>query len=253
MRTDPQSLLSFLYRIFLIPTLVVSSTVLTGELSSAVFTSSSVLAKANGISKSETTTPNESAPAYHWNLNDGNLPLITMADHIAGGVDFSITYSMDQFEFPLFQSLYYNERIGKYILIVMPKQGRRAEFIDLSPLEGWAQVEATGNAPLRLVDKGYAKQISTKDGTIYIFTTFEDDELHCTQIRDRDGLVINLRYTNEAAIDSIVDHSFRSHTSDDTAIESNERPSFPGLRRWLSRTFRANTSRETIANRDCVV
>jgi hypothetical protein len=210
MRTHRRWLFAFFYRSFFIPALVISSAVLMGELSPAVFTSSSVLAKADDMLKKETTTHHESTAAYHWNLTDGNLPLITMPDHIAGGVDFSITYSMDQFEFPLFQSLYYNERIGKYILMVMPKDGRRAEFINLSPLEEWAPVETNGNSTLHLVDKGYAKQISTRDGTVYIFTSFIDGELHCSQIRDRDGLVISLKYTNQAAIDSIADSSGRT-------------------------------------------
>ena len=89
-------------------------------------------------------------PTYRWNLNDAGLPLLSLPDHIRGAVDLSITYSMDQFQFPLLQSLYYNERVGKYILMVIPKDEARAEFIDLVPGKVRHQFEAKGNSSLRL-------------------------------------------------------------------------------------------------------
>src|SRR6185503_17201065 len=44
----------------------------------------------------------------------------------------------------------------------------------------------------------------------YTFATFADGELHCSQINDQDGLVINLKYTTESFIDTISDASGRT-------------------------------------------
>jgi len=158
----------------------------------------------------ETRTASNSMLPYRWNLDDAGLPLLSLPAHIREAVDLSITYSMDQFQFPLFQSLYYNERAGKYILMVMPKSGGRAEFIDLTAVKGSRQFEAKVNSRLRLEDKGHAKLLTTGEGTVYTFAPLGNGEFHCTQIRDRDGSVINLRYTNNAAIDTIVDTSGRT-------------------------------------------
>jgi len=78
---------------------------------------------------------------------------------------------MDQFQFPLFQSLYYNERAGKYILMVMPKDGGRAEFIDLANVKDRSQFEAKGNSSLRLEEKGYVSH--TVDGRTYVYQATE--------------------------------------------------------------------------------
>src|SRR5580765_1716843 len=66
----------------------------------------------------------DSLAIYRWNLADENQPLISLPDHVGAGVDWSLSYSLDQFEFPLFQSVYYNQRARKYILMVIAKQGR---------------------------------------------------------------------------------------------------------------------------------
>ena len=64
-----------------------------------------------------------------WNLDDASLPLLSLPEHISGAVDLAITLARS-ISFPLFQSLYYNAQAGKYILMVMPKDQARAEFID---------------------------------------------------------------------------------------------------------------------------
>lgn len=205
MRTSHRQM-SDVYRLFLISAMVVAAVVAFAERGEPFFSGSANVVMANV----ETVSPGNSIVSYRWNLDDAGLPLLSLPDHIRGGVDLSITYSMDQFQFPLFQSLYYNERVGKYILMVMPKDGGRAEFIDLVPVKGRSRFEATGNSSLRLEDKGYAKLLTTGEGTVYTFATFANGEFHCSQITDRDGVVIKLNYTNDASIDSIVDISGRT-------------------------------------------
>ncbi|MCA1608421.1 MAG: hypothetical protein LC730_03040, partial [Acidobacteria bacterium] len=147
---------------------------------------------------------------YRWNLDDHALPLLTLPDRINKTLDLSLTYSLDQFQFPFLQTLYYNKRSGKYILMVMPKGGGRAEFIDLVPVSGRQHFAAKGNSKLRLEDRGHSKLLTTGEGTVYTFARFGDGEFHCSQIKGRHGSVITLKYKQNASIDRIVDISGRT-------------------------------------------
>lgn len=209
MRTSPHPVFN---RLFSISTLVIASIIGLAEAGAFTPGAKSTLVRAASLLDGEVFSENGSISTYHWNLNDEDLPLISLPDHIGEGLDLSLTYSMGQFQFPLFQSLYFNERVGKYILMVIPKQGRGARFIDLDAVEGRGQFQARGESRLFLTDKGNFKLLSTSDGTVYTFEQFEDGELHCSQIKDRDGLVINLRYTNNSSIDTISDPSGRTVT-----------------------------------------
>src|SRR5256885_3789590 len=215
MRNSPRPLFN---RFFSISTLVIVSVIGFAEAGASTPTANPALVRAASLTDGEVFSENGSILTYQWNLSNEGLPLISLPDHLGEGLDLSLTYSMDQFQFPLFQSLYFNERVGKYILMVIPKQGRRAQFIDLDPAEGWGQFEARGESRLVLTDKGNFKLLSTSDGTVYTFAQFADGDLHCSQINDRGGLVINLRYTNNSAIDTIADASGRtisfSYTND---------------------------------------
>lgn len=218
--------LSFFSRSLLVLALAVSATAIAAELRAAAF-SSSETETSSSEARRATASANGSAkrtmPTYRWNLADSELPLISLPEQINGGLDLSLTYSLDQFEFPLFQSLYYNQRAGKYILMVIPKDGgsgqannagelptRRAEFIDLEPVNGRGQFEVNGKPGLRLTDKGSIKLLSTSDGTIYTFALLRDGELHCSQIRDRAGVVLDLKYTDDSSIETIADALGRS-------------------------------------------
>ena len=173
---------------------------------------SPVVVSATTADTSETTlslASKNTISAYKWNLADRDLPLINLPDRLSAGVDLSISYSMGQFQFPLFQSLYYNEQAGKYVLMVMSEQGG-AKFIDLQRSKGQNPNDFTSNSSLRLADKGDAKLISTIDGTVYTFSKFLDGELHCSRINDRTGLVINLKYTDGASLARISDSSGRT-------------------------------------------
>ncbi len=199
------SIQSVLYRLVLISALGAVAVVGFAEIDQSLSGTRRTVASAS----SETASLSSSVSTYVWNLDDASLPLLSLPEHISGAVDLSITYSLDQFQFPLFQSLYYNERAGKSILMVMPKDQGRAEFIDLAQVNG-SQFEATGISGLRLEDRGAAKLLTTREGTEYSFAPFGDGEFHCSRITHRDGMVIKLNYTNDASIETIVDVSGRT-------------------------------------------
>ena len=179
------------------------------ELSPMVFRANPNVAKAANGDSPEATLSKESLPSYRWNLHDDGLPLISLPDHIGGNVDLAITYSLDQFQFPLFQTLYFNRSSGKYILMVMTKESARAEFIVLDPVNAGDHFQSGGNAKVNLLDQGDVKLLTASDGTTYTFAQFDDGELHCNRINDRDGAVINLEYTSDSSIESIADDAGR--------------------------------------------
>ena len=223
MRTDRGSLFPYYSRILLISAFVVSAITLFAESNSAVFLANAALAAPGRGVGGDADASTGSIQSYRWNLSNDGLPLISLPDHIDQALDLSLTYSMAQFEFPLLQSLYYNQRADKYILMLIPREGRdsqaaerrgalnrRAEFVDLDRVEGQDQFAAKGGLSLRLIDKGHIKLLSTSEGTLYTFATLADGELHCSQIKDRDGVVINLGYTSDSSIQTIVDGRGRS-------------------------------------------
>jgi hypothetical protein len=215
----------FSLRSLLVPTLLVLGVAILAVAGPSAFTSQ-VVSAANGTGvEREPLASRRSSSPYRWNLTDEGVPLVNLPDSIGGGLDQSLTYRMDQFEFPLFQSLYYSERAHKYVLMVVQKDdltgrrgnvselaGRRAEFVELIRANDGKAFAANGKLNLRLEDKGGLKLLTTSEGTIYTFALLGDGELHCRQIRDRQGDVINLDYTNESLLGSIYDDRGRTMT-----------------------------------------
>lgn len=197
---------SILYRLVLISALVAIAIVAFAVIDQSPSGTRRTVASAS--TGAESVSPGNSVLTYGWNLDDASLPLLNLPDHISGAVDLSITYSLDQFQFPLFQSLYYNAQAGKYILMVMPKDQGRAEFIDLMQVKG-NQFEATGISGLRLEDRGNAKLLTTSEGTEYRFASLGNGEFHCSRIKDSNGMIIKLKYTNDASIETIADAAGR--------------------------------------------
>jgi hypothetical protein len=170
------------------------------ELNRSIGRTSTVSAATSSV----VSSASDSIAIYPWNLSDGGQPLISLPDHVGAGVDLSLSYSMDQFEFPLFQSIYYNKSARKYILMVIAKQGRRAQFIDLN-----AEQPVSTGAGLKFLENGDSKLLSTQEGTVYTFTPLGDGELHCSSIKDHNGAVITLDYNSDASLNQIEDDSGR--------------------------------------------
>jgi hypothetical protein len=251
MRTHEQSFRNLLLRCLLISGLLVSGATMIAEFGPAAFTSHAAPTAVESVVERQAPAINASAAVYRWNLNDNAMPLISLPDRIGGGVDQHLTYSMDRYEFPLFQSLYYNKRAGKYLLMVIPKEDsgaqtvkangeadRRSEFIELAPTGAAGQFAANGKLSLRLEDRGGVKVLSTKDGTLYTFAAFADGELHCSRINDRHGVVINFKYTSDASIETISDDRGRTITFSYTnAYVSSIAQTWGGSARKLKQTW----------------
>ena len=200
-----------LRRFLLISAFSLSAITLFVEVNLTVFHGNTALA-----SSGERGSDSPSRSTFSWNLTNSSLPLINLPERISEGLDLTLVYSMDQFEFPLSQSLYYNRRAGKYILMVFPKEGRdgggvnrRAEFIDLDRVRGLEQSATNGKLGWRLTDQGQVKLLTTSEGTVYSFARLTDGELHCQQIKDRNGVIVNLEYNSDWSLQTIADGSGR--------------------------------------------
>lgn len=196
-----------LYRVFSVFIVFVASVIGILDVLPLVFTGNAAIVHANGLP----AAPRNIAQSYQWNLRDETKPLISFPDHIGGNLDLALTYSLDQFQFPLFQTLYFNQRAGKYILMVLSKEKGRAEFIELSEA-GRAQFVSDEKSNLRLNDKGGLKVLSAADGTSYTFAKLSDGEFHCGRIDDSAGSVIKLKYSNDALLNAIADDAGRMIT-----------------------------------------
>jgi len=200
------------------------------------------------VSAAPNTSVYESLVIYRWNLADVSQPLISLPDHIEPGVDLSLSYPMNQFEFPLFQSVYYSQSARKYLLMVISRQGRRARVIDLNA--GQRRPDGGG---LSFSDDGDNKLLSTQDGTVSTFAPLGDGELHCSQINSRDGIVIKLHYNREDCLDQITGASGRkidfSYTGDYvSAITQTWGPEARKKQTWAVAADRSFTSQPSFAH-----
>jgi hypothetical protein len=146
---------------------------------------------------------------YDWNLNNSERPLLSLPNHVTTDIDLSLTFPMEQFGFPLFQALYYNDRASKYILLLIPRTTRRAQFIELQKSGPAGSYTSSDGSGIQLLDTNSAKTIRTADATQYTFVRFADGALRCARIRDRNSSIY-LSYTKDGLIHGIIDSSGRT-------------------------------------------
>ena len=200
MRTIPSSKLSLCFALILLCRLFIP-----GSVQASVSPS-----ETSPNAPSEVRTP----PTLAWNVANTQLPLVDLPEQLGPDFDSSFTYPLDQFGFPLFQTLYYNPLVKKYLLMLLPRIAGRAEFLELHQ-SGTSQTFVSNNGPqIQLSDIGGQKRLRTVEGNEYTFTRLNDGEFHCVQIRDRSGVFIHLNYTNDGLIDSLNDSGDRSITFD---------------------------------------
>ena len=164
--------------------------------------------------KTPTTSSVASAAAFKWNVRDRELPLLGLPNsHLTPGFDQSLTYPLDQFSFPIFQALNYNDEHTRYLLPSLSRESKGVHFIEFAPGESKNTYNSIDGSNIKLVDNDNMKVVRTSDGTKYIFVRYPDGEFRCASIRDHGGASLNLLYTaNGLLLHGLVDSSGRTIT-----------------------------------------
>jgi hypothetical protein len=161
---------------------------------------------------------------YRWNVHDQQSPLLGLPDaNLKPGLDRSITYRMAQFNFPIFQSLSYDEENGRYLLPSISPESKGVHFIALEPTERKNTYASTDGSNLKLIDNDSLKTVRAGDGAIYIFVRYPDGEFRCASIKDAGGANLSMLYTaNGLMLHGVVDATGRTLTFNyaKTGIES---------------------------------
>ncbi|MDX6405234.1 MAG: hypothetical protein QOH70_2689 [Blastocatellia bacterium] len=162
-----------------------------------------------------TTIPvNTAGAVYKWNLNEKGLSLLGLPNnHLTAGLDQSLSYPLDQFSFPIFQALSYDDEHTRYLLPSLLKESKGVHFIEFAPAESKNTYTSTDGANIKLTDNDTMKTVRTSDGTRYIFVRYPDGEFRCATIKDSSGASLNLLYTaNGLMLHGVVDSAGRTIT-----------------------------------------
>ncbi|MGQ0762158.1 MAG: hypothetical protein ACT4OT_09100 [Acidobacteriota bacterium] len=136
----------------------------------------------------------EAGPTYQWNINDRELPLLTLDDNqVRPGLEHSLSYPIDQFRFLIFQSLTRDEEHARYLLPAISSQSKGVHFIEFESTGGKTYVSLDGSG-LQLIDQGNLKTIRTSDGAKLTFVQYPDGEFRCASIKNSSGTHLNLLY-----------------------------------------------------------
>src|ERR1700674_3023686 len=151
---------------------------------------------------------------YTWNVDDQRSPLLGLPDaNLKPGLDRSITYPVAKFNFPIFQSLSYDEENGRYLLPSISKESKGVHFIALEPTESKNTYASTDGTNLKLIDNDSQKTVRAADGTRYIFVRYPDGEFRCASIKDANGANLSMLYTaNGLMLHGVVDATGRTLT-----------------------------------------
>ncbi|MFS8085779.1 MAG: hypothetical protein ACMG6H_09130, partial [Acidobacteriota bacterium] len=158
-------------------------------------------------------TPN-AVTLFTWNIDDKQLPLLGLAgDRLKPGFDQSLSFPLDQFGFPIFQALSYDDEHGRYVLPAFSREGNGVHFIEFGPTEIKNTFTSTDGANIKLIDNDNLKTIRAADGTKYTFVRYPDGEFRCAGIKDARGAYLSLVYTaNGLTLHGVVDSSGRTLT-----------------------------------------
>jgi hypothetical protein len=154
------------------------------------------------------------ATLFKWNVADKQLPLLSLSgDRLQPGFDHSLSFPLDQFSFPIFQALNYDDEHGRYLLPTISQEGKGVHFIEFVPSEIKNTFTSTDGTNIKLVDNDNLKTVRAADGTKYSFVRYPDGEFRCAGIKDAQGDYLSLLYTaNGLTLHGVVDSSGRTIT-----------------------------------------
>ena len=166
------------------------------------------------VKPASTGSVESAGSAYKWNVSDRGLPLLGLPNtHLTAGLDQSLSYPLDQFNFPLFQALTYDDEHGRYLLPSLSMESKGVHFIEFTSSDARNTYTSIDGANIKLVDNDNMKTVRTGDGTRYSFVRYPDGEFRCAGIRDSSGVSLDLLYTaNGLMLHGVVDSSGRTVT-----------------------------------------
>jgi hypothetical protein len=163
--------------------------------------------------RSTESSQSKSVIAYKWNVFEKELPLLGLPDYLNAGLDRSLTYPLDQFRFPIFQALNYDEEHDRYLLPLVSQATSAIHFIEFERGTSGNTYTSIDGAKIQLIDNDALKTFRTSDGAKYLFVRYPDGEFRCASIRESTGSNINLLYTaNGLMLHGVVDSAGRTVT-----------------------------------------
>lgn len=156
----------------------------------------------------------DAVAGLRWNIDDQRLPLLGVTgDSLKRGFDQSLSYPLDQFGFPIFQALNYDDEHGRYLLPTLSREGNGVHFIEFESSATKNTFISIDGSNIHLVDNDNMKTIRTADGAKYTFVRYPDGEFRCAVIKDSRGAYLNLIYAaNGLTLHGIVDSAGRTIT-----------------------------------------
>jgi hypothetical protein len=145
-----------------------------------------------------------------WNTGNNRLPLLNLPEQMNFDLDTAFAFPLGQYRLPLFQSLYYNAKFKRYMLLLTSNGSRKVEFVQLDQAGSSRNYTSTNEPAIRLVDEGKIKTLHAVDGAEYRFAQVPGGELRCVRIQNLAGVEINLTYRADGLAEMLVDRKGRS-------------------------------------------
>ena len=144
-----------------------------------------------------------------WNLNNRNLPLLSVPNVVRGDLNDWIAYPATEFSFPITQPLSYSTSCDCYSMTVVTKESATLRVVQLWRVT--AGFYRSQNGPyLELEVFGPLTAVTALDGTRYLFAEVGTGERLCASIHTLAGNYLLIDYTAEGLISRLRDSSSRT-------------------------------------------
>src|SRR5437867_1255792 len=157
--------------------------------------------------------PADAPAAYKWNVGDKELPLLGLPEnHLAPGLDHSLSFPLDRFSFPIFQILTYDPERSVYVLPSFSSEGKSEHPIEFATDKKNTYLSNDGSN-IQLVDRDTLKTVRASDGTSYLFVRYPEREFRCAGIKTPNGESLSLLYSASGLmLHGVIDSSGRTIT-----------------------------------------
>lgn len=159
--------------------------------------------------------PEKSPTTYKWNVSDKELPLLGLPEgHLTPGLDHSLSYPLDRFNFPIFQVLSYDAERSIYVLPSFSAEGMSGHIIEFAADKKNTYLSNDGSN-IQLIDRDTLKTVRAGDGTSYLFVRYPDGEFRCASIKTPNAESLSLLYSATGLmLHGVIDSTGRTITFD---------------------------------------